>query len=146
MMTSMCFKPARRRGQAISIYMDADALALVQPWIAGRARSARVSAILSRYADVVVHRPQLTIREAGVLGQLWGPLAALDDVGGLWAELLERHREGPPLPDGVDAEELANKVRRLSLAERLGLLELADQVAAALGSLRERLAVAGVKE
>src|SRR5687768_10140122 len=74
-----------------------------------------------------------------------GPLATIDDIAGLWGRLMDRRREGRQLPDGVDAEALADKVRRLMLGEQLRLLELADRAAMAAGSLRERLVAAGVE-
>ena len=140
------FKPAPPpRGKAISIYLAADALKLVQPWITGRACSARIGAILGRYADAAVRRPQFSLQEAAVLVRLLPPLPGMRDISALWAELLDCAREGERLPDGVNAEALANKMRRLTLGEQLGLLELADQVAVGAGSLRERLVSAGMK-
>ena len=93
-MPRMSFKPAPPpRGRAVSVYLPAEALKLVQPWIAGRARSARIGAILGRYADAAVRRPQLTVEEAGILVQLLPPLAGMRDINALalphfpcWAE------------------------------------------------------------
>ncbi len=67
-------------------------------------------------------------------------------LGSSWAELLDRAREGERrLPGGVDAAALAAKLRRLVPAEQLAVLEVADRVALGTGSLRERLAAAGVE-
>jgi hypothetical protein len=138
------FKLAEPRGRRLSIYVPYHVFAAVQPWAAGRARSGRIAAIIGRYADTAARRPDLNLYEAGILVQLLGPLAGMRDVSALWGELLDLAREGERLPDRVNAEELAGKVRRLTVGEQLGLLELADRTAMGDGSLRERLIAAGI--
>jgi hypothetical protein len=144
-MTSMLFKPAPPpRGKAISVYLPARAHRLLKPWAGGRQRSARLAAILDRYDTMAHRRPALDIHEWAVVVQLLPALAGVRDIGALWAELLDRAREGERLL-GVDPDQLARKLRQLVPAEQVAVLEVADQVAAAGGPLRERLAVAGVE-
>jgi hypothetical protein len=127
----------------MSIYAAADVLDAIEPWSGGRMRSARLAAIIDRYTALADRRPELDLAEWGIVVQLLGPLASVRDAGRLWAEVLDRHRDRLPLP-GVDAERLAAKLRRLVPAELVALLEVADRVALATGSLRERLAAAGI--
>jgi hypothetical protein len=142
---STMFRPAPPpRGRAVSIYLPARAHRLLKPWAGGRQRSARLAAILDRYDAVADHRPTLDIHEWAVLVQLLPALASVRDISALWAELLDRAREGERLL-GVDPDKLARKLRQLVPAEQIAVLEVADQVAAAGGPLRERLAVAGVE-
>ena len=139
------FRPAHHsRGRALSIYLPAHTLKLVQPWAASHTRSARVATIIERYDGLISHRPALDLAEWGIAVQLIGPHASLHRVGTLWAEILDRSREGP-LP-GIEAPILAAKLRRLVPAELVAMLEVADRVAVGSGSLRERLAAAGLGE
>ncbi len=132
------------RGRAVSVYLPARAHRLLAPWSSGRQRSARLAAILDRYDALAGHRPRLDLHEWGVVVQLVGGLAGMRDISALWAELLDRGRDGEHLPD-VDPEELARKLRRLVPAEQVAVLEVADQAAARPGSLREQLAAARVE-
>jgi hypothetical protein len=100
-------------------------------------------AILDRYDALAGDRPVLAVDEWGVVAQLLRGLAGVRDISALWAELLDRAREGER-PPGVDAEELACKLRRMVPVEQITGLEVADQVAAGTGSLRERLIAAGI--
>lgn len=139
------FKPASPpRGKAVSVYLPARAHRLLRPWEGGRQRSARLAAILDRCDALAGRRPALNRHEWVVVAQLLGGLAGMRDLSASRAELLERAREGERLP-GVDAKELADKLRCLRATEQVAVLEVADQVAAARGSLRERLALAGVE-
>jgi hypothetical protein len=131
------------RGQQLSIYLPAHALEVLRPWAAGRQRSSRLAAIVERYDAVADQRPQLSKAEWGIVVQLLGPLATMRQVGALWAEVLDRDREGQHLP-GVDAEALARKLRQMTTAEQIAVLEVADRAALAAGPLRARLAAAGV--
>ena len=133
------------RGQQLSIYLPAPALGLLAPWVGSRQRSARLSSILDRYAELADHRPELTLAEWGVVVQLLGGFARMRDASRVWAEVLDRARDGLPLP-GVDAEVLVRKLRQLGSAEQVAVLEVADRAALAQGSIRERLAAAGVEE
>jgi hypothetical protein len=131
------------RGQQLSVYLPAHALEFLRPWAAGRQRSSRLAAIVERYDAVADQRPQLSKAEWGIVVQLLGSLATMRQVGALWAEVLDRAREGRTLP-GVDAEALARKLRQLTTAEQIAVLEVADRVALAAGPLRARLARAGI--
>ena len=144
-MTSMFLKPASPpRGKAVSVYLPARAHRLLAPWAGGRQRPARLAAIIDRYDALAGRRPALDVHEWGVVAQLLPPLADMRSVSSLWAEVLDRAREGERLP-GVDPDKLARKLRQLVPAEQVAVLEVADQVAAARGSLRERLAVVGLE-
>jgi hypothetical protein len=139
------FRPAPQpRGRACSVYLSARAHRLLAPWGGGWQRSARLAAILDRYDAMADRRPALDIHEWAVVVQLLPALAGVRDISALWAELLDRAREGERLL-GVDPDKLARKLRQLVPTEQVAVLEVADQVAAADGSLRERLAVAGVE-
>ena len=70
-------------------------------------------------------------------------LDSVRDAGRLWAEVLDCARDGRRLP-GVEPETLARKLRQMTVAEQIAALEVADRVAVAAGTLRERLAAAGV--
>jgi hypothetical protein len=73
-----------------------------------------------------------------------GGLATLNEARTLWAVLQDDARDGRA-PPGIDPEQLATKLRRLTSGELVALLEVADRVARAPGSIRERLAAAGVR-
>jgi hypothetical protein len=143
-LSTPAFRAYQPRGQQLSIYLPAHALELLQPWAGGRARSARLAAILDRHAAITSHRPALSLQEWGLVVQLLGPLAAMREMSALWAEPLDRARDGGTLP-GVVAEALARKLRQLTPAEQVAVLEVADRAALGTGSLRERLAAAGVE-
>jgi hypothetical protein len=132
------------RGQQLSIYLPAHTLGLLAPWVGSRQRSGKLSAIVDRYAGLADHRPELTLAEWGIVVQLLGPFARVRDASRVWTEVLDRARDGLPLP-GVDAEVLVRKLRQLVPAEQIAVLEVADRVELGTGPLRERLAAAGVE-
>jgi hypothetical protein len=137
--------PAPARGRPLSVYADERTLALLEPWAAGRLRSARLAAIIERYDALTRSRvPALDLHQWNVVLHLLPPLSSWRDAHRLWAEMADRHREQQPLP-GVDGEQLASRLRALAGPERLALLEIADRAAVAGGSVRERLAAAGVR-
>src|SRR5688500_9333177 len=104
---SNMFRPAPPpTGKAISIYLPARAHRLLRPWAEGRQRSARLAAILDRYDAVTDRRPALDVHEWAVVVQLLPALAGVRDISALWAELLDRAREGERLL-GVDPDKLA---------------------------------------
>jgi hypothetical protein len=143
--TMPTFRPAPPpRGRAVSIYLGPSAHALLAPWTTGRQRSGKLCAIVDRYAELSDHQPEFTLQEWAVIVQLLGGFATLRDLSRLWAEVTDRSRDGS-LP-GVDAEVLVRKLRQLGSAEQVAVLEAADRVALARGSIRERLAAAGVGE
>jgi hypothetical protein len=138
---------ARVCGRRLSLYLGADALELLEPWSADRLRSARLAAVLGRYATLVrQQRPDLEPEEWAVTTQLIGELASIHDAQLVWAAVQNAARDRRPLPGIDDPERLAIKLRRATAAELLGVLEIADRVALAPGSLplRERLRQAGV--
>ena len=135
---------AIRRGERLSVYADPGARDLLVPWTAGRQRSARLAAICARYDTLARRQPELTLAEWAVVVQLLGGLATLDQARVLWAVLEDDARDGRA-PPGIEPERLAAKLRRLTSGELVAVLEVADRVARAPGSIRERLAVAGVR-
>lgn len=141
----MSFTSGRARGRQLAIFLPAEACQLIDPWRASRQRSARLASILERYDELTGLRPAgLDLHEWAVVVQLLGGLATMRDVGRLWAEVLDRARDGLRLPS-VDAERLSRKLRQLVPAEQVAVLEVADRVALdAEGSLRERLVAAGL--
>jgi hypothetical protein len=142
--TMPMFRPATPpRGHACSVYLGPDAHALLAPWGGSRQRSAKLGAVLSRYGELADHRPEFTIQEWAVIVQLLGAFATLRDLSRLWAEVMDRSRDGS-LP-GIDAETLTRKLRQLVPAEQVAVLEVADRAALAQGSIRERLAAAGIE-
>jgi hypothetical protein len=117
---------------------------MLTPWVSGRQRSARLAAILGRYQALAERQPELRLEEWAVTVQLLGGLASMHEARTLWAVLQGNAREGLA-PPSVDPEQLAGKLRRLSNAEQLALLEIADRVALAPGTIRQRLAAAGIE-
>jgi hypothetical protein len=73
-----------------------------------------------------------------------GGLATLDEARVLWAVLQDEARDGRA-PPGIDPGKLAARLRALTSGELVAVLEVADRVAWAPGSIRERLAAAGVR-
>jgi hypothetical protein len=137
--------PAPARGRQLSVYADERTLDLLEPWAAGRRRSARLAAILERYDTLAAaRRPKLDLHQWNVVLHLLPPLAAWRDAARLWAEVADRHREQLPLPN-VDGEQLAARLRALAAPELLALLEVADRAGLVEGSVHERLAAAGVR-
>jgi hypothetical protein len=137
--------PAPARGRPLSVYADERTLALLEPWAAGRLRSARLAAIVERYEALTRSRvPELDLHQWNVVLHLLPPLSSWRDAARLWAEVADRHREQLPLPN-VDGEQLASRLRALSGPELLALLEVADRASVAEGGVPERLAAAGVR-
>ena len=132
------------RGERLSVYADAGALDLLVPWTAGRQRSARLAAICSRYDTLARQQPELRLEEWTVVVQLLGGLATLNDARTRGAVLQDDARDGRAAP-GIDPEPLAARLRALTSGELVAVLEVADRVARAQGSIRERLAAAGVR-
>ena len=135
---------AIRRGERLSVYADAGARDLLVPWTAGRQRSARLAAICARYDTLARQQPELTLAEWAVVVQMLGGLATLDEARVLWAVLQDEARDGRA-PPGIEPEPLAARLRALTSGELVAVLEVADRVARAQGSIRERLAAAGVR-
>jgi hypothetical protein len=136
---------APARGRQLSVYADERTLELLEPWAAGRRRSARLAAILERYDALVTgRRPELDLHQWNVVLHLLPALSAWRDAARLWAEVADRHREKLPLPN-VDGEQLAARLRALAAPELLALLEVADRAGLVEGSVHERLAAAGVR-
>ena len=135
---------AAPRGRPLSVYADAGTLDLLAPWTAGRQRSTRLAAICARYATLARQQPELRLEEWAVVVQLLGGLATLNEARTLWAVLQDDARDGRA-PPGIEPEPLAAKLRRLTSGELVAVLEVADRVARAQGSIRERLAAAGVR-
>ena len=131
------------RGHACAVYLSAACHKFLEPWAGSRQRSAKLGAVISRYLELADHRPELTIQEWAVIVQLLGAFATLRDLSRLWAEVMDRSRDGS-LP-GIDAETLTRKLRQLVPAEQVAALEVADRAALAQGSIRERLAAAGIE-
>jgi hypothetical protein len=131
-------------GRRLSVYATLDVLELLEPWAAGRQRSARVATICSRYGSLASQQPGLTLAEWGVVAQLLGGLATLDQAKTLWAVLQDEARDGRSLP-GIEPERLASRLHAMTGGELLAMLEIADKVSLAQGSIRERLALAGVR-
>jgi hypothetical protein len=136
--------PAPARGKQAAIYLSAAAHKFLEPWASSRQRSAKLVAVLTRYSELVDHRPEFTLKEWAVIVQLLGAFASIRDLSRLWAEITDRARDGS-LP-GVDAEALVRKLRQIGSAEQVAVLEVADRAALAQGSIRERLATAGLGE
>jgi hypothetical protein len=137
--------PAPARSRRLSVYADERTLELLEPWALGRQRSARLAAILERYAALTSsRRPELDLHQWNVVLHLLPPLAAWRDAARLWAEVADRHRERLPLPN-VDGEQLAARLRGLAAPELLALLEVADRAGLAEGSVHERLTAAGLR-
>jgi hypothetical protein len=132
------------RGKQVAVYLTPAANRLLEPWAGSRQRSGKLCAIVDRYVELTDHRPEFTLREWAVIVQLLGAFASIRDLSRLWAEVLDRARDWS-LP-GVDAEVLVRKLRQLGSAEQVTVLEVADRVALAQGSIRERLAAAGMGE
>ena len=137
------FLPASR-GRPLSVYADAGTLELLAPWGSGRQRSARLAAICARYATLARQQPELRLEEWAVVVQLLGGLATLNEARTLWAVLQDDARDRG-VPPGIEPEPLAAKLRQLTSGELVAMLEVADRVARAPGSIRERLAAAGVR-
>jgi len=138
------FTPAPpARGRQLCVYVSSAANRLLEPWASNRQRSAKLGAVISRYSELANHRPEFTIQEWAVIVQLLGAFATLRDLSRLWAEVMDRSRDGS-LP-GIDAETLTRKLRQLVPAEQVAALEVADRAALAQGSIRERLAAAGIE-
>jgi hypothetical protein len=131
------------RGERLSVYADAGARDLLVPWTAGRQRSARLTAICSRYDTLARQQPELRLEEWAVVVQMLGGLATLGEARVLWAMLQDEARDGRA-PPGIEPEKLAARLRALTSGELVAVLEVADRVALAPGSIRERLAAAGV--
>ena len=131
------------RGERLSVYADAGALDLLVPWTAGRQRSARLAAICARYATLARQQPELRLEEWAVVVQLLGGLATLDEARVLWAVLQDDARDGRA-PPGIEPEPLAARLRALTSGELVAVLEVADRVARASGTIREKLMLAGV--
>jgi hypothetical protein len=136
---------APARGRQLSVYADGRTLALLEPWAAGRLRSARLAAIIERYDALTRSRvPALDLPQWNIVLHLLPALSSWRDAHRLWAEVADRHRERQPLP-GVDGEQLASRLRALPGPELLALLEVADRVGVApAGTIREKLMLAGV--
>jgi hypothetical protein len=132
------------RGERLSVYADAGARDLLVPWTAGRQRSARLAAICARYHTLARQQPELTLAEWAVVVQMLGGLATLNEARTLWAVLQDDARDGRA-PPGIEPEPLAARLRALTSGELVAVLEVADRVARAPGSIRERLAAAGVR-
>jgi hypothetical protein len=132
------------RGERLSVYADAGALDLLVPWTAGRQRSARLAAICARYDRLARQPPELRLEEWAVVVQMLGGLATLDQARVLWAVLQDEARDGRA-PPGIDPGKLAARLRALTSGELVAVLETADRVALAQGTIRERLAAAGVR-
>jgi hypothetical protein len=132
------------RGERLSVYADGLTLDLLEPWTAGRQRSARLATICARYDALARQRPDLRLEEWAVVVQMLGRLASMQEARTLWALLLDDARDGR-VPPGVDPEQLAGRLRALTSSEMVALLEVADRVALAKGTIRERLVEAGVR-
>ena len=134
--------PTPTRGKQVAIYLSPAVHEFLEPWASSRQRSGKLCAIVDRYSELVDHRPEFTLQEWSVIVQLLGAFASFRDLSRLWAEVLDRARDGS-LP-GVDAEALVRKRRQLVPAEQVAVLEVADRAALAQGDIRTRLAAAGL--
>jgi hypothetical protein len=142
---SFFFSPvakSRDAGRQVAVYLSPAVHAFLQPWASGRQRSAKLCAVVDRYLELADQRPELSIKEWSIVTQLLGGFASIRDLSRLWGEIADRARDGD-LP-GVDTEVLIRKLRQLGSAQQIATLEAADQVAAAEGTIRERLAAAGL--
>jgi hypothetical protein len=129
------------RGRPLSVYADPGTLALLTPWGAGRQRPARLGALCARYDRLARQPPELRLEEWAVVVQMLGGLATLDQARVLWAVLQDEARDGRA-PPGIDPRKLAARLRALTSGELVAVLEIADRVARASGTIRERLAAA----
>jgi hypothetical protein len=125
------------RGKGLCVYFDADALELLQGWSGGRQRSARVAAIIARYGAVASAPPELSEGELAVVRRLVPPLAPLSAISTLWARVADLGRDGHLRP-AAQAEDLARRLRGLTLGEAVGLLEAVDQAALTDGNQGDR--------
>jgi hypothetical protein len=118
-------------------------LQLLAAWGSCRRRSARLAAICARYDTLASQQPELSLAEWAVVVQMLGGLATLSEARTLWAAVQDDARDRRALP-GIEPEQLAARLRRLTSGELLALLEVADKVALASGTIRERLASVGL--
>jgi hypothetical protein len=127
-MLAPAFTPAPpRRGTALSVYLPAAALDLLEGWSGGRQRSARLAAILDRYAAIAMSRPpELSEAEMAIVRRLVPPLSGMDALSSLWGRIADLGRDGRLRP-AAQAEDLVRRLRGLTLGEAVGLLETIDR-------------------
>ena len=104
----------------------------------------KLAAIVARYDTLARQQPDLRLEEWAVVVQMLGGLATLQDARVLWAVLQDEARDGRA-PPGIDPEQLAGRLRAMTSGELVAVLEVADRVALAQGTIRERLAAVGVR-
>jgi len=87
-----------------------------------------LAAILGRYGAVASSPPELSAAELAIVRRLLPPLAGMDALSSLWGRVADLGRDGRLRP-AAQAEDLARRLRGLTLGEAVGLLEAIDRAA-----------------